>query len=143
MNTSILAYTAGLVDGEGHITITNTSTGNAFSLRLGVTNTKRVVLEWLKYHWGGEVWTKHEKRKVNHNVAYRWEVYGDKAAFIIKQIKKYLILKSAQATIALELQRVKRQHNVHAGPIKTKRNVWKKMNKCRVKVQALNKRGKK
>ena len=56
--TEILAYTAGIVDGEGsiHIFKSKTKQGSAgfkIEMRVSVSNTNEYLCQWLKMQFGG------------------------------------------------------------------------------------------
>ena len=89
------AYAAGLVDGEGCITIENQR--NHMYLLIQVCNTDPRVCIWLKERFGGAIRTQQQK---NWKRMYRWAVTTVKAKEFLTAIYPYLIIKKEQADIA-------------------------------------------
>lgn len=97
-----LAYTAGIVDGEGCITIQK---GEMSTIICKVTNTNQSLVEWLKNEYGGSVQKGFSKNK-NAKPAYGWYIKSKKAAVFLYLLVPYLRMKKEQAEICLELRRL-------------------------------------
>ena len=67
---SDLAYCAGLMDGEGCITLTRDSESN-YRLRVKITSTDYSVLEWLQEHFDGYIHLSRKESKYNKE-AWDW-----------------------------------------------------------------------
>jgi len=91
-----LAYFAALLDGEGWITFERAN--KTFSLRVGVANTCKLVLQQLMNEFGGGVRKQH---KVNYQV-WTWSVSQHKAKRFLEAVLPYMRIKQGEAKIALE-----------------------------------------
>lgn len=105
--TEVLAYTAGIVDGEGHITISDKPDARSYKLQVAVTNTNEWLCQWLKMQYGGRVWS-WAPLKINWKRAYRWELTYGKASEFLELIIPFLNLKKPQAEIAIRYQNRRR-----------------------------------
>ena len=108
--TEILAYTAGIIDGEGSIHIYRTSvpdyrTGFNYQLRVNVGNTQEWLCQWLKMQFGGSV-SSFAGGKAHWKRAYIWQLKANQIIPFLKMIMPYLQLKQRQAEIALEFQKI-------------------------------------
>ena len=99
-----IAYMAGMVDGEGCITLHKN--GKYFSVRLTVTNTDFNIITWCKENFDGCYYINHRKRKDIHKPAYHWSVENRMAEKVLKLIYPYLIIKKSQAKIALKFRKL-------------------------------------
>ncbi len=105
-NELIIAYLAGIIDGEGTIRITegkvkgkNWKNIYNCSIRVGMTEPEPLLL--LYEVFGGAL--NIEKRTGNSRDIYRWAATGNKIAPpIIKRLLPYLIVKKEQAETVLE-----------------------------------------
>ncbi len=103
-----LAYAAGIMDGDGCITIAKQlaprdKRGYGYSLIVNLRNTDPKAANWLLEHFGGSVChipSKNPKWKR----LYGWQVTSKKALSFLTQIKSHLILKKDRASIAVEFQ---------------------------------------
>ncbi len=99
------AYAAGLVDGEGCITIQRISRPKQgyciYQLRVIIANTEHVMLDWLQLHFGGSVQQKAEKR-VNRKDCWMWSIVSHQAELFLEKILPYMVTKKARAKIAIE-----------------------------------------
>lgn len=125
------AYLAGFIDGEGSIMLYRRAPG--VKLRLLVTNTKRVVLDWIRTVTGVGSVTVVSSRSVRHNPRMDWHCDSQAAESVIEQIRPYLKLKMAQADLALRFQERRRVPALKADP------TWQEQ--YRQQMQALNRRG--
>ena len=104
-------YVAGIIDGEGTITISRGSKRKPYTywtMLVSVASTDRLTLERLKERYGGTL-TNRGMRVTPHPVqatrpAYGWQVSAVKAQACILDVLPYLKIKSQQAHIALEFQ---------------------------------------
>ena len=136
MNKSKLNYVAGFFDGEGYIAITKN-----YQLRIGVSNTNRDILEWLKIHFGGTIqkrpWRHCEAK--THKPAYLWRLGAHQSINLLKQIYPYLKLKRLQTEIAFELRKTFDTPN--PGKIGVLASTLMKRLELRNSLSVLNKRG--
>jgi len=100
-----LAYIAGLLDGEGCITIAagfrnrnNPNWNPEYALHVSVSNQFLPALEYLKSATGlGSI---HHDR--GHN--FKWQISCQQAAEFLKYLRPHLIIKAKQADIAIKFQ---------------------------------------
>ena|ERR1700677_4361801 len=108
MNKTILAYTAGIFDGEGCVEIYNASTSKAsknpsFILRVTIVQKDGKVMNYLEKNFGGYV-------AVDYHGGYyihRWDVRSKKAYRFLKTIFPFLLIKKEQAKLAIKFEESK------------------------------------
>jgi hypothetical protein len=105
-----LAYLAGIIDGEGCITISRASIpsgpNRSYVLSLSVANTNYKLPQWIKDNFGGAIYSGKAK---NPNGASRqnWNTYGDHASELLEQVLPYLLLKTEEAELGVAFQKSK------------------------------------
>lgn len=107
MTPTEAAYLAGIIDGEGSISMTRvgraSATGPAvpyWRLVLAVNSCDRALIEWL-IKWGGStLWDM--DRGPNHRPQHRWTVVGNAMRSVLPQAVPYLIIKKDRAKWAIE-----------------------------------------
>ena len=100
---SLLAYMAGLIDGEGCYSISfsrprklNHSTHVYCSLSISGTNQE--LAQWLLLHAGGNVtWTHKASPKLKDS--FRWRVFGPSAFRLSEMVLPFLVVKKPQALV--------------------------------------------
>lgn len=92
------AYVAGLVDGEGTIGIYEA--GHQIFLKLIVSNTSEALISWLHERFGGSL--AHHPARGRHKAGWQHVLYQHRAAEVIARCRPYLVVKAAQADLALE-----------------------------------------
>lgn len=108
INKEESAYLAGIIDGEGTISIIfHKQKGYpSYGVVLRVYNTNKELLEWIKEKNGyGNIrrqisiknWTKSSWRQV-----YSWQIYPKNIRVLLPQILPYLIIKRKQAELTIE-----------------------------------------
>ena len=110
-NKYLLAYTAGIIDGEGCILIARgikmKSKIPYHQLQVVVSNTNLWLCEWLKMQYGGSI-TKDRrsliKGSLSKNIIHKWFLSSKPAAKFLETILPYLYLKRAQAELAVRFQ---------------------------------------
>lgn len=113
------AYAAGLIDGEGCISIQGETKRGIYQPRIDVGMTAKAmpVLEALKNRFGGVI-NKTRPRLDKWEEAHVWRVFGKPMATCLEALLPHLILKKQQAELALRLYRMvaslPRQPNGHA-----------------------------
>lgn len=106
MNKFNLAYTAGIIDGEGSIGIAKHKSksckrGYVFELSVQVSSSDEWLCQWLKFGFGGSI--SHSVNKTG-NPMWHWIIAARKASDFLKLILPYLKLKQPQAEIAVRFQ---------------------------------------
>ena len=103
-----LAYLAGLLDGEGTISLTSKLRKYGyryFQPRICITNTKIEMLNFCKDKFGGLIYISAKANSVeNRRTAYRWSLSGDKACLLLASILPFLTIKKQQAQLVLVFQ---------------------------------------
>ena len=119
-----LSYTAGLLDGEGTVSIQvfnysryaprkkkkgqgvyGRKTPTGFELRVSIDNTYLPLGPWLKDRFGGIVYIHSDKGK--NLPLFRWILKSEKARMFLLSVFPYLTIKKSQAEIAISFQEVK------------------------------------
>jgi len=109
-----IIYTAGLIDGEGHIVIEKARRNNpkykcpAYILMVGCTNTNKQIIEWLfKVFGSSKPLRKRNYGHTNWRAGYEWNVSAIKALKFLETIYPYLRIKKEQAKLAIKFQKEK------------------------------------
>ncbi len=105
-----LAYTAGIVDGEGSIFIAKHKSprcklGYTLDMKVSVVNTDEWLTLWLESQYGGRSYPK--KLIDGNKPAFEWIISGSHALDFLEEIVPYLCLKKHQAEIAISFQKKK------------------------------------
>ena len=111
MKKTDLAYVAGIVDGEGYISIVRNKCKPQTLLQVGVGNTNQWLIEWLHFSFGGCL-SSHEEGG-NCKTTWKWVISSKKASEFLKLILPYLKMKRSQAELALQFQSERRWCNKH------------------------------
>ncbi len=130
-----LDYLAGLIDGEGTVTIAKSKHINSFNNKkiiftpqIIITNTDKRLMEFLKKEFGGFIIEK--KREGKWRTIYQWHMQGLKEDFF-KKLNGRLIIKQPQLSLILEY-------------IESRKINYTRENEIEIflKMQKLNKKGK-
>lgn len=136
------AYAAGLMDGDGCITIGRDLRKKHYYLRVEIGMTKAInLLQILKNTYGGN-FTRMRKESKKWAEAHTWRIFSDNAMTFLKRIYPYLILKRQQATIGIALQELINNAPRHLN--KTARwseDLQEKARKLKQEMHRLNKKG--
>ena len=109
----LLAYLAGIIDGEGYIGIKKYSGKNCvsptFHERIIVCMSEKYILDIFKKNFGGSIHIRIFKNKIikTNKIGYAWEASDKKAANIVKIFLPFLRVKNKQAKIVLKLRKSK------------------------------------
>ncbi len=104
-----LAYTAGIIDGEGCIRFNRQAT--RLTMRVHVTNTNKALIDWLHRTYGGYVWAERRQYIPNAKPRFAWEVSAQAAYRFLHQVRPFLMLKAEQADLAISMQETKKPRN--------------------------------
>jgi len=104
----IVAYLAGVFDGEGAVMIFKSSPRGRYKspiyrLVVSVTNTNRELLEFAQKHLGGNVRGPYV-RGAKWSPSYRWEMDDDEAIEFLKNIELYTQAKLEHIKVAIEFR---------------------------------------
>ena len=115
-SSNTLAYTAGIMDGEGSISLIRKKTikinrsGQTLALQISVVNTNEWLCNWLHFQFGGSVGI-HALGTEKHKRSFRWQITNRKAYSFLTLILPYLQMKHPQAELALQFQRRRTRAN--------------------------------
>lgn len=113
-----LSYLAGIIDGEGSISIEIQSQSirhnrkcDYYSLRLLIINTNIPMLEWVQKNFGGSI-SLHSKPRENRRDCYRLSLFSHKAAQLLEACKTYMIIKRKHVDVFVEFASTMTHANV-------------------------------
>jgi len=117
MNKIKLSYLAGIIDGEGSISIEIQSKSirhnrkcDYYSLRLLVVNTNLTLLKWIQSNFGGTI--RARKSLPNRRQCYRWNLFSHKAAEVLSACEPYMIVKKAHVEVFIKFASTMNKANV-------------------------------
>lgn len=84
------AYTAGLFDGEGTVTLYRAKANQNRTPAVSVTSTTKPIMDWLKENYGGNV-CKQKVYKEHHKQSWSWRCTGRKALDFLERIVPYML----------------------------------------------------
>jgi hypothetical protein len=99
-----LAYLAGMIDGDGYITINRSvRKGKVYHApQIGIAGTRREPHDLAASIWGGTVGC-FLPANAAHRPQFQWSRQGEVAAEIIRALEPYLLVKVEHAWLALRL----------------------------------------
>ena len=105
----LLAYVAGIFDGEGSISISARESHGyrTIGVSICVVNTKEWLITFLKMQFGGYIYFR-DTPESQHKNSWQWTKQGKKAVEFLELILPYLQLKRPQAELAIQFQNRKR-----------------------------------
>ena len=141
-----LIYLAGIIDGEGCITICREKKLRKHCLTIrywcvvNVVNTNKVLMDWLHNTFAGKVRSRRpDCIPLNWKTPYQWERVAQQAKELCVEVLPYLKLKKAQAQILITFaDAMKKPFYRHYGVPKEEIEVRDRL--CDT-IQALNKKG--
>jgi hypothetical protein len=104
IEATTLAYLAGMIDGDGYITINRSErAGKVYHApQVGIAGTRREPHDLAASLWGGAV-SCYAPSNPRHRPQFQWSRQGAAAADIIRSLEPYLLVKREHAWLALEL----------------------------------------
>ena len=105
----ILAFIAGVFEGEGSISVCNLSEKSwnkrtDYALKVRISNTDRPLLDWIVANYGGKI---HKATTINNKIVWCWSVHSKQAERFLQTMMPYLICKKQRALLALEFRKTK------------------------------------
>lgn len=97
-----MAYFAGLIDGEGCLTVTRQKRNTQPTVTVMVSMTTPEPLRLLKEEFGGSLCE--YQRALQHKPVWMYRCQAKKAEVLIRAIRPFLIVKAEQADLCLELR---------------------------------------
>lgn len=125
------AYLAGIIDGEGSIILYKRR--DVVAVMLTVSNTAKKLLDWIADKTDVGAICAQSKETEKRKASWFWRCNADAAESVLQQIRPHLVVKSAQADLALQTQKQLRDPALKAD------RSWQL--ECLDKMRALNKRG--
>jgi len=107
MSKNDLYYAAGLVDGEGTVTLIRQTRHQKRSPSISVSSTSEELVDFMKDTFGGHI-VKLKPPKKGHRQAWHWQTSHDNAIKTLKQIAPYLRERKKKARANLILRDYKR-----------------------------------
>lgn len=106
-------YAAGIIDGEGSITIEIQKEGygirkmDYYAIRLVVINTSLELINWFSEKFGGRI----GKRKlvVNRRQVYTWSIHSLNASNLLSECYPYMIVKKSHAEAVIKFMSLKQE----------------------------------
>ena len=90
MKDSDLAYAAGLLDGEGTITLSKYKSLDKFRTpTVSISSTTFALLEFMKNSFGGHI-VNHKIYKSHYKQSWAWHLRGDAALSLLAQVTSFM-----------------------------------------------------
>ena len=146
MNSNLLAWAAGFIDGEGTISMyARYDRTIGYAIKLGAVNTYLPSLQRLQLMFGGSIQPSRSKDCVyaqNWKPAFHWSLGPKASEQALKQLRSYIFIKRPQLELALEARRLVRPRSENGAGCKLTQQEIKKSEKMVQKFRQLNKKGK-
>lgn len=95
------AYIAGIIDGEGTVTLSRAHVRELPAPKVSVANNSLELLTWIKQKVGSGVIIKRSKREPQHKDHYVLDISNDKALRLLYDVVRYLIVKRPHAQLLI------------------------------------------
>ena len=135
MNPQEKAYMAGIIDGEGTVTLSRAHANEMPAPKVSVANNSLQLLNWIKDKAGSGVIIKRTKREPQHGIQYVIDISDNAALTLLAEIKEYLMIKKSHAELLLSRYKAVTPRNGRY----TKELLAKKMQLV-AEIRALNQR---
>jgi hypothetical protein len=90
-NIQVIAYIAGIMDGEGTITLSRIHKTDPYRTPVvSVSSTSYEILEFIHKHYGGTI-INHKTYQQHHKQSWIWKVTYDKAIGLVSDVYPYLL----------------------------------------------------
>lgn len=84
-----LSYIAGLIDGEGSVTLTKNCNNERRGVLVCISSTTKELVDFVQTKLGGKIYGV-PKYQEHHKTQYRWQVTRNAAIDVLKQISPFL-----------------------------------------------------
>lgn len=84
------AYLAGLIDGEGTVTLCGKHAGEMRHLVVSISNTELRILEFAQVSVGAGKLTRKRTSKVHHTPSYAYSLWNRQALALLGQVEPYM-----------------------------------------------------
>lgn len=96
-------YVAGILDGEGTVTLSIKQKGGTEHLAVYVSNTEAPLMEYLVAVVGAGKITRKLPAKTHHSIAYTYALYNQQALALLRQVVPYMrTYKAKRSRLALK-----------------------------------------
>jgi LAGLIDADG DNA endonuclease family protein len=109
--TAQIAYLAGIIDGEGSLTIGNYSSNKKtgaihYQTSVQVNNTHEGLILWIHNIFGGNIvrYTEKQTPKNARQAIFRWIANGERLTHICELIVPFIVVKQRQVQIMLRMR---------------------------------------
>ena len=104
-----LGYFAGIIDGEGCISVSDLSKKfgrSFFSCSVSLSSTDEVLIDWIIDIFGGwkGKYTPRQTPLNSRKKIYRWQITGKNLETVLFLIKPYLVIKKQEAEVMLKIR---------------------------------------
>lgn len=101
MTSEEKAYIAGIIDGEGTVTLTSDHKGEFPAPKVSIANNDLALLKWIKEKTGAGVIIARSKRQPQHGNQYVLDFSNNAALTLLKEVEHYLLVKNRHAQLLL------------------------------------------
>ena len=103
------SYFAGIIDGEGYLGLKIQRKRKqhhiqSYVAEVSVSNTNLELINWIHKNFGGRILTENI-RKGKWKIVYIWRAYSNEISSILRNVKKYLIVKKEKAECILDYRK--------------------------------------
>jgi len=145
------AYIAGVIDGEGNISITQYIRKDrpslTYKVRVVVVNTDKRMINWIR-EATGMGWVVFTKAAHQNKPVWRWGISSnDDIVALLERIKQFLIIKREHAEVALAVRylinwsKIGRWRLHHIGAVPMPDSTRVQIEHLRLMISSLNQRG--
>jgi hypothetical protein len=99
-----LAYLAGILDGEGCITLCQVGRSR-YSTQIFIANTDERLVHWVHSRFGGSIALRRKPKDSRHKPLWMWLLSGPSVEPFLTAVLPYLVLKHEQASLLLEYRK--------------------------------------
>ena len=103
----IIAYTAGLVDGEGTVTLSRMKANERRCPVVSISSTTYELMLFMKQHFGGAISTLSRAATQGHKQAWHWQTSRNGAISLLSLIESYMVEPAKKRRARLIIERYK------------------------------------
>lgn len=120
------AYLAGLIDGEGTVTLGRKHAGDTRQLVVSISNTELQILEFARVSVGAGKLTRKRPSKAHHTPSYAYALCNRQALALLAQVEPYMhSYKRDRARLALsDYVRLTPRNGKYTEPMRAEREVF-------------------
>lgn len=109
-----ISYLAGIIDGEGCISINHRKKTNEYRLRISITSTDKILLDWVQERYGGYIYER-KKQLPHYKRKYEWSIFAHRPQKdFLKLLSDTLLIKKDRAELGLSLLELAGQRGIEA-----------------------------